>query len=162
MLLIDILILLPVVYGLVRGLMRGLVQELTAIVALIAAWLCARQWAPALSVQLTEYVTWDASICQAVSYLALFFVIALGLNLAGRLFSRLLRAIQLGGINRLLGGLFGALKWLLLVSVVLNGIDLLDNHFHFIKPEQKEESFAYEPVKQIATIAWTEIKGGEE
>lgn len=155
---IDLILLAPIVFGLVRGLMRGFVRELTSIVAVVLAYLAARIGSPDLAQALTAYVTWDISICQVVAWLMLFFAVALGLHLVGKLLSRMLSAISLGWLNHLTGGVFGAVKWLLIVSVVVNAVELLDTRFHFLNPAQKAHSIAYEPVRKVAAIAWDELK----
>ena len=162
---IDIILLLPLVYGLIRGLFQGLVKELTAIAAIIIALLCAKFFAPQAALLIAKYVSFPENICQIIAYLAIFLIVALLLHLIGYIISKLLKAIALGWLNRLLGAIFGTLKWALIVSVLLNGVDLLDDYLHFIKPELKENSYMYEPMKKIVSIAWDEIKNfqpGEE
>ena len=80
------------------------------------------------------------------------------LSLVGWLLSKLMKAIKLGWLNHLLGGLFGTLKWALILSLVINAVDLLDGTFHFIKPEIKQQSVGYEPLRKVASIAWENVK----
>lgn len=153
---LDIIIILPIAYGLIRGLFSGLVQELTAIVALIAGVICAKLYAADVAQYLMQAVTWDKQICEAVAYSAVFLAVSLLLNIVGRLLARLLSAISLGGINKLLGGVFGAAKWALLVAVILTVFNLLDQQFHFLKEETKQASVLYEPLQHLASVAWEE------
>ena len=71
-----------------------------------------------------------------------------------------LSAISLGWLNRLTGAIFGAAKWVLVVSILLNGIALLDNQFHFLKPQVHEKSIAWEPIRKVAAIAWDKVQDG--
>lgn len=156
--LLDVILLAPVVYGLLRGIFRGLVEELTAILALVIALISAKLFAPKAAVWLLQSTGWDASICEVCAYLIVFFAVALVATLLGKLITRLLKAISLGWLNRLLGAVFGALKWALIVSVLLNGVILLDNYFHFIKPETKESSIAFSTMQKLASVAWDEVQ----
>lgn len=155
---LDIIILIPLLYGLIRGLVKGLVHELTAMVAVAAGVIGARIWAPHLAWQLAEMITMKPEVAQVISYCLVFLGIALSLHLIGKLFTKMLSAISLGGLNRVLGGLFGLTKWALITSIILNGFAFLDNKFHILKPEMKTESIAYEPVKQIASVAWKQVQ----
>ena len=155
---IDIIVLLPICYGLIRGLMRGFVQELTTLVALIAAIIGTKLWAPNLAVWLTRYITTSPAVCQLIAWTLLFATIVLSLHFVGKVITRLLHAISLGWLNRLIGALFGAAKWALIVSIILNGVALLDNQFHFLKPEVQEQSITYRPIQQIASIAWDSVQ----
>lgn len=154
---IDIIILAPVLYGLIRGMFRGLVAELMGIVAIVAGVLCAKGFAPNVATWLTSYLTWDLPLLEALSYVLVFLITMAVLVVAGKLLTRLFKAISLAWLNRLLGALFGAVKWLLIVSVILVGFDLLDQTLHILKPEVKEQSVCYEPVRSIASVAWNEI-----
>lgn len=147
---IDILILLPLLIGLVRGLMRGLVTELVAILAVILGVVGARVWAPDFTAWLQCQFTWPEAVCRVVAYTLLFLAIAIVCNLFGRWFSKLLRVIKLGWLNRLLGGLFGTLKWAIIVLLVILAISTLDERFGFIQPDVKNMSVCYEKTVDIA------------
>ncbi len=151
---LDIILLLPIVYGLIRGIFRGLVGELTAIVAVVAGVVCAKCFAPELSIRLTQIFTWSQQVCELLAYVLIFLVVTVGLHLLGKLLSRVLRAISLGWLNHLLGCLFGGLKWALIVSVLINCFNLLDARFHLLKPEVKKQSVSYQPLERLAAVTW--------
>lgn len=148
---LDILLLLPLLVGLVRGLMRGLITEIIAILAIILGVVGARLWATKFSAWLLLQFAWPEAVCHVVAYSLLFLAIAIVLNIMGRLLSKLLRAIQLGFINRLLGGVFGMVKWLVVVLVVVFCINMLDSYFHFLdNSEVVKTSTLYRPFVQTA------------
>ena len=60
---------------------------------------------------------------------------------------------DLNWMNKLLGALFGALKWALIMSVILNLMTLIDPFYEIIKPEAKSTSIAYSPVLKMASMA---------
>lgn len=151
---IDILILLPILVGLVRGLMRGLVTELIAILGVVLGVLGARLWGPQFTTWLIATFTWPEAVCRIVSYTLVFLGVAIVCNLCGRLFSKLLRAIHLGWLNRLMGGAFGALKWAVIVLVLVFIVSQTDDTFHFLQPETKAESVCYGPAVQTTHQIW--------
>ena len=57
--------------------------------------------------------------------------------------TKLFKLISLGWLNRLIGGVFGAVKWVLIVSIIVLCVDMLDSVLHFIRPEIKESSILY-------------------
>ena len=155
---IDIIVLVPILYGLVRGIFRGFVQELTAILVVVAGLIVARIYAPSLAQYMTANLTWNISVCQTVAYLAIFLATAIVLSLLGKLITRLLHAISLGWLNRLLGAVFGAAKWTLIMGIMLYGFLLLNKQFSFVKPEVVNESLAAKNLPNIVSIAWDEVK----
>lgn len=155
---LDAIILLPLLVGLVRGLMRGLVTEFIAILAVILGCVGAKIWGGQFSTWIMQQFTWPQTICDVVAYVLLFLGIAIVLNLFGRLFTHLLKAIHLGFINRLLGGIFGALKWSIIVLTLVFVTDKLDQQFHFMKSELKQDSVTYQPAVQSANACLSFIR----
>lgn len=154
---LDIIILIPIAYGLVRGLIKGFVHELTSLVAIVAGVLGAKLWAAGLALKLAEMLTLEPKYAQPLSYVLLFVAIALSLHLIGKLFEKILKAISLGGINKVLGALFGAIKLALLVSIIFNCVEFVDSKAKFIKKEIKENSVCYKPVIHLAGVAWDKV-----
>ena len=62
--------------------------------------------------------------------------------------------MSLGILNYLLGGMFGALKFALIVSVLLNVLAALDPLVSFIAKETKEHSFCYNSIIKITPYIW--------
>lgn len=155
---IDILILLPLLIGLVRGLMRGLVVELTAIVALILGFVGARLWGARFSLWLIRQFEWPEAVCSVVAYALIFLAIALFLNIAARLISRLFKAISLGWLNRLLGALFGVAKWAIVVLLLVLCVHRLDDQFHFFQDDLKQQSIIYNYTAPLSEKAWEQVK----
>ncbi len=154
---IDIIILIPILYGLIRGLFKGLVGEITSLAAVIIGIFCAKIFAPEVSGWFLEIFTMNQQVARVVSYLVIFFTVAICLHLVGKLIEKILSSISLGGVNKVLGALFGAIKLALIVSILLNGFDMLDDTFSIIKPSQKASSVCYEPVRNMSAVAWDKL-----
>ena len=142
---LDIVIALPLLIGLVRGIMRGLVKEVTAIAALVLGYLGTRLWGGALAAWVVGQFAWPKPVCNLVAYSLLFIGISLTLNILGSLLSRLMRAINLGWANRLLGAVFGAGKWALIVLVIIYLVGQVDTQWHLIPAALHESSLLYDP-----------------
>ena len=155
---IDILILLPLLIGLVRGLMRGVVVELTAIVAIILGFVGARLWGARFSLWLIGQFEWPEAVCSVVAYSLIFLGIALFLNIAARLVSRLFKAISLSWLNRLLGALFGMGKWAIVVLLLVLCVHRLDDQFHFFRSDLKQQSTIYNYTTPLAEKAWAQVQ----
>ncbi len=155
---LDIILLIPIIYGLIRGIFRGLVGELTAIVAVIAGVIVAKIFAPDLATLLLNNLNWGETACLLLSYILIFTLTALSLHGIGLLCKKFLKKISLGWLNHLLGGVFGMLKWAILVSVLLNCFDMLDKKRHILKPETKSASYVYQPLQKVASVTWDTIQ----
>ena len=139
----DIIIALPIIYGIIRGVMRGLITEVFAIAGIILGIVVARIYADDAAAWLQGVSTWDINLLKPIAAFCIFIVVAIICNLLARLLTKLFKLISLNWANRLIGGLFGAAKWILIVAVIVTCVDMLDGVLHFIKPELKESSVLY-------------------
>lgn len=145
----DILIALPIIYGIIRGLMRGIVMEVFAIVGIILGIVVARMYAGDAAAWLQQVSQWDVQLLHPIAAFVIFVVVALVCRLLAQLLTKLFALISLGWINRLVGGLFGAAKWIIIMAVLITCVDALDGVLHFIKPELKASSVLYSYALQL-------------
>ena len=155
---LDIIILLPLLIGLVRGLMKGLVIEITSIVAIVLGILGSRLWGAMFATWLPRQFAWPESVCVVLAYALLFLGISILLHLVAKLLTKLFKKISLGWLNRLLGGVFGTLKWGIIVLVMVLCIHQLDKQFNFIQKDLKKKSVVYMQAAPLSEKMWVEIK----
>lgn len=142
---LDILLLLPLLYGLIRGLMRGLITELSTVLALLLGVAGAKLWGAVFATWLHQKATWPIEVCNVIAYVLIFLAIAIALHFVGTLLQKLLKAIKLGWVNRLLGGVCGALKWAIIVLVLVFVVGQFDHFIPFMPSELKKQSRLYQP-----------------
>jgi Uncharacterized membrane protein, required for colicin V production len=154
----DFVVIIPVVAGLIFGLFRGLIKEVTGLVAIFLGIYISKMLAPTVGVWLVQIFNVSENISVPVAYLVIFVAIMLLCLIVSSLLNKLIKAISLGGINSLLGGLFGAIKLALIVSVLLNVFDVIDQKYHFVEPDMKTESFSYSHIINLAPTLWDEAQ----
>ena len=155
---LDIIILLPLLIGLVRGLMKGLVIEITSIVAIILGVVGSRLWGAMFATWLLRQFAWPESVCVVLAYALLFVGISILLHLVAKLLTKLFKKVSLGWLNRLLGGIFGTLKWAIIVLTMVLCVHRLDEQFHFIQSDLKQKSVVYMQAAPLSEKMWVEIK----
>jgi membrane protein required for colicin V production len=155
---LDIIILLPILIGLVRGLMKGLVIEIASIVAIVLGYIGSRLWGAMFAAWLIKQFSWPETVCMVVAYALLFIGISLLLHILARALSKLFQKVSLGWLNRLLGGVFGTLKWAIIVLTLVLCVHRLDEQFQFIQPDLKEQSIIYMQAAPLSEKMWAEIK----
>ena len=100
--------------SLLVGAWRGLVVEVLSVVSWLAAFILAQWFAPDVAARLPM-----AGAAEPVRYAAGFVLVFVATLFAGALIgfvvSKLLSAVGLGAVNRLLGALFGVLRGALLI-----------------------------------------------
>jgi membrane protein required for colicin V production len=113
---LDWIILVIVLLSVLQGLRRGLIVSLVSLVGFVAAIILAgRYWYVVMPV-----VTWFCSavwLRQFVSYFLVALFVWLIFTLLAHLLRRSVRAIGLGWLDRLFGGIFGLLRGVLVVVI---------------------------------------------
>ncbi len=101
------------------GVIRGLIKELLSLVAFGLAFLAAIWWGPGLSdVSLLNWVRHDY-LRLGISYALLFVLTLLAVGLLNMAMAAMIRSTGLSPADRGLGGLFGLVRGVLLVLVLV-------------------------------------------
>lgn len=153
----DIIIVALLIFGFVRGVMKGLFVEIASLVALIAGVYGAIHFSYFIADFLKESVSWSKEYVSLVAFAGTFVIIIIVIALIGKLLTKLADFAALGILNKLLGGVFGALKIGLILSVVFIFFRKMNDTIPFIKKETIEESILFEPVKKIAPTIFPSI-----
>ncbi len=147
---IDIVIAVILLFGLVKGYMKGLFVEITSLVGLVLGVYGALHFSFFLSDILKDNVSWDESMIQIVAFAGTFIIILLALVFLGKALTKIAETIFLGFFNKILGAVFGVLKYALILSIVFLIYDQINSSLKFLNKEKAKESVLYEPVKNLA------------
>ena len=159
----DIILAALLIFGFVRGLLKGLFVEVASLVALVAGIYGAIHFSFFVGDYLKDYVSWEERYITIASFAITFAIIVLVIALLGKALTKIADFAALGLLNKILGGIFGALKIGLILSIVLIVFTKLNDTIPFISDEQKEDSILYEHVKDLApTIFPGFLKVAEE
>ena len=146
---VDVILLIPLLYGLVMGLYRGVVKEVGSIVSVVVGIYVARYWATDFSAVLQKWFDCSETVALPLAYGLLFILCVVGVQTVAYLLSKLLQMVKLGWINRLLGGLFGTFKWVLILSVILNFIAMVSIFAPVLEKKSVQNSVLYRPIENV-------------
>ncbi|MDB9720281.1 CvpA family protein [Winogradskyella sp.] len=154
---IDIVLGALLLFGLIRGAMKGLFVEVASLVALVLGVYGAIHFSGFAAGFLESKVDWNEKTINIIAFAITFVIIVLAISLAGKALTKLADFAALGILNKLLGGVFGALKIGLILSVLLIVFNKLNNTLPFMEKEDLEESLLYEPVKSLAPLVFPNL-----
>lgn len=159
---IDIVLAALILFGFIRGLFKGLFVEVASLIALVLGVYGAIHFSGFAAEFLESKVNWAEKTINIVAFAITFVVIVLSISLAGKALTKLADFAALGILNKLLGGVFGALKIGLILSVILVVFSNLNRTLPFVEEDDLQESMLYEPVKSLASLIFPDlIKGGK-
>ena len=155
---IDILILIALGAGVVIGYMKGFIRQLASILGLVVGLLAAKALYASLAEKLCPAVTDSMTVAQVLAFIVIWIAVPLLFTVVASLLTKAMEAISLGWMNRLLGSGLGALKYLLLVSLLICVIEFIDSDNKLVGETKKSESLLYYPMKTFAGIFFPAAK----
>lgn len=114
----DYAVLAIVGVSMLIGVWRGVVGELLALVAWIVAFIAAREFVTDVVPWLAKWIS-DPGLCLAAAYVGIFAVVLLCFALLRALVSLMLSAVGLALADRVLGAIFGALRGVVIVLILV-------------------------------------------
>jgi membrane protein required for colicin V production len=138
------------VWGLYKGFTKGLIVEAATFVAFgLGVW-GGIHFSDMIAIKLKENLNWDSPYFPIISFALTFLLIVILIYFIAKLIQRMVEGMALSAINKIGGALFGALKFAMVMSVVIFVIDALEESYPMISFKTKEESLLYKPVGKIA------------
>jgi len=116
--LLDIVLATIIGFCLIRGIFRGLIKELSSIIGVVSGFYAAYSYYPLISKFLKRWIA-DTGYANILACLILFIGIYITISIAGVLIKYLMNIVFLGWTDRICGLIFGTLKGVLIVSVIV-------------------------------------------
>ncbi|OFY67335.1 MAG: hypothetical protein A2V64_07770 [Bacteroidetes bacterium RBG_13_43_22] len=158
---IDLIIIIILGIALFRGFTEGFVKEVASLAALIVGIWGAIRFSSFTAMKLYEWFDMTGQYVGIISFLVTFGVIVVLINFAGILVDKLVDAVALSFLNRLLGIVFGLFKSVLILSVFFVILNAIDTRKPFLPREKIEESMLYNPISDIAPALFPIIGEGD-
>lgn len=155
---LDVVLGVLLIIGLVRGIMKGLFVELASLVAIIAGIYGAIKFSFYVGDFLEAKINLDPQYINLLAFGITFIAIILGVSLLGKLLTKVAKFAFLGWLNRILGGIFGLLKFAIIASVIIMFIGPLNDSLGMVKKETIESSILYSPIKMLAPAVYPAVK----
>lgn len=157
---LDIALALPILWFAFKGFRNGLIIELASLAALILGVFVALHFSFYVEDFLRKQFEMDETYLGIISFAITFIVVVLIVHLTGKIIHKVVNIIALGLLNRLAGGIFGILKAVIVLSVILYFVNMFDINSSYLKQEVKDDSHLYEPIQAIvpSIMPWVDTE----
>ena len=145
-----IIVVLIIVFGL-GGWRKGIIIEVTTLLGLGLGLYGAFHFSDFTAEQLVRWVEIDPKYLNLIAFVVTFIVVALLVNVLGRMVSKVVKNLNLGFIDRIGGFVIGVAKGLLLCSLLVMLLNVM-NFKGVVKDDAKKESLLYPYVE--ATVPY--------
>jgi membrane protein required for colicin V production len=148
---IDVLIIVPVIFGAYRGFKNGLVLEVFLLLALFVGLYVGINFSEFFSEKLKSWFGWDNQYLPVITFSLIFIAIGAMIYFLGITLDKLIKAVKLTLINKIFGGVFSTLKTLYFVSITLILISAYDKGGSFLPESAKQGSLLYQHTIDFST-----------
>ncbi len=116
---LDVIIGIVLILFALTGLRKGLIIEAFYLLSFVAGAYGAMHFSDAVADWMSDFINIAEEYLVIVSFIVTFIIFMILMRFIGRILSRLLEAVCLGFVDKIGGLVFGVLKGLLLVSIVI-------------------------------------------
>ena len=166
---IDIVLLLPLVWGAYRGFRNGLVYEVLILIVLIGGVFGGYRLVNFMTDYLRENFGYHSKMLPFYTFIGILIMLMVIVYFITKASNKMLDFFGLGIINKIAGALLGVVKWAFFTSMLFYLIAPFDAAGNIIPKDKKEDSILYEPISEFSlliipsmTFVSKELKGQVE
>jgi len=154
---LDIFIVCVLVFGFFRGFIKGLIMELSSLFAIVLGAYGSLKFSDLtldwVSLNFSSQIeNIDDNYLKIASFAFTFLIIIVFVSVIGKGLTRVVKMVSLGLINKTLGGLFGAIKYVLILSFFFVFFKNLNSTLFLIDESFFESTLLYEPIMEIGDL----------
>lgn len=147
---IDILIVLPVVYGAWTGFRKGFIVEIFMLLALLVGVYAGVHLSDQATIILRDNLNVEWKYLPTVAFIVVFLMVGAMVFFLGKVVEKLVDFTGLKLLNKMAGLFFGVVKFLYVISIILLIEQSFQDKAEVLPGKAKEGSLLYEPVKNLS------------
>jgi membrane protein required for colicin V production len=152
---IDAAFLLLMVFAVYKGFRKGLIIAVFSIIGFVVGLAAAMKLSAVVAGRLGDHISSSSRWLPLLSFIFIFLLVAILVNLGGRLLQKSFETAMLGWVNRLAG----AILFILLYSFIFSIFLFYASQLHFIKPEMTGSSYFYPYIQPLGPKVIDSIGG---
>jgi colicin V production protein len=137
--------------------MRGLIIEMASLLAIVVGIYGAIHFSFFTARLLGELMPSSQQTIEVVAFGLTLIVLMLAVMFLAKMLTKMLKAAELGFLNRLAGALFGVLKAAVIVGSLFVFLERTFQTEKWLSPSALNESVLYEPVKSISAVVYANV-----
>ena len=147
---LDIVLSLILLTGMVRGFMKGFIFEIAVVSSLFLGTYAAFKLSGFLQPTVLKMGDFNPLTVNIICSVLMFTLVCVGIFFLAKLFTGLANMAALGIFNKILGAVFGFLKYAFIISVILYFFNLVDRNNKMISSDTRAESHLYYHVLKMS------------
>lgn len=155
---IDVVILIVIAGGMILGIKEGFAKQLASTIGIIVGFLVARSLYISVAERADSLFGISSQVTQLIAFVVIWGAVPVIFMCISSLLTKILDTINMGWLDRWLGGVLSALKYLFVLSAIVHGIEHFAPNSSFISKADKDKSIFYYPVKELSSFFFPLVK----
>jgi membrane protein required for colicin V production len=150
---LDIVLVIPILFGAYMGFRKGLIIEVCSLIALGAGVYLGLKFSDLVAGWINSLMSEPSRYVNLIAFSIVFIAVVVLVFFLGKILERGINLAMLKPINKIFGAVFGLAKMVLFTGVILVIVDAYMKEADPFTKEEKKNSLLYEPLSSIATEA---------
>jgi membrane protein required for colicin V production len=157
MIALDIVILSVLCVGFVIGFVKGIIKQAFSLGGLILGIVFGTLLYRPFAGLLLNIFRMSDQTARIVAFVIILLIVPIVCGVVGKILSKVVRAANLGFVDRIAGAFFGLLKYILVMGLVIMIFEMTGVSDHIMNSAEKKQSKLYAPVRSISSFClhWT-------
>jgi len=157
MIALDIVILSILCVGFVIGFIKGIIKQAFSLGGLILGIVFGTLLYRPFAGLLMNIFRMSDHTARIVAFVIILLIVPIVCGVVGKILSKVVRAAHLGFIDRIAGALFGLLKYILVMGLVIMIFEMTGVSDRIMNGTERKQSKFYAPVRSISSFClhWT-------
>lgn len=155
---LDIFLCIGLVAGLIGGVRKGFFVELASLVSILLGIFIAIKFSYLTKHYLENHGFADNKWIEVIAFGVTFLGVIIGVSILAKFFTSIADFANLGWANKFLGAVFGMLKTVLILSILLNLLQKINYDYTLISKKTLDTSKLYAPVQKVSRMIYPAIE----
>ena len=147
--LIDSICLIILIYGSYKGFKNGIVSEVLSFLGIMLGIYLSKTYYLVIDEYLVTILDSTNQLVSLISVILIFCITIMLTKILSKVITKALNIMALGLLNRVIGGVFGLLKYLLILCVITFIFSKANDVFVIIKKNKIEETQIFSNIQKI-------------
>jgi membrane protein required for colicin V production len=148
---IDIVIAVVLVFAAYKGIRNGLFVELASVISFFIGVYLAVKFSYIVANMLSGMVAWNPGTIKITAFVLTLILVIVGVHLLAKIFSGIASFVFLGWLNTLGGAVFGVLKSVLLLGILLGLLQKININNFLVTKETQDTSIFFNPILKTSS-----------
>ncbi len=155
---LDVILAIPIIWGMYRGFKRGFIIEISTLMALALGMYGASVFGENAAGYLREAFNTDEDMSLLIAFTLVFLAIVVVVFLFGKMLEGAVKITALGPVNKITGLLFGGFKFALIVSALIFLLHGFWKQKSIMPDSWKQDSYLYPPLACLIPTIYPKLR----